>query len=322
MKLNFTSGMVLLLVAVFATPVAVLSYRALNSPPEPSTAPSTQILLLDSPLTRIAYSIPEVKSKPKPTPKPKPTRNPKRTPTPVPTATPTSVPPTPTPTIEPPVSGLVAWWHGEGNANDVVGTNHGTLQNGATFAIGKVGQSFLFDGVDDHVLIPFNGSLQSPIFSISVWVKPLSVIDDFVDGGTQGQEAIFVQNGASPHQVVWPGQSGLKAMFALRPDGPKAHTVVSNAELLLDEFTHVVGTWDGTNGKVYINGQLDVESIFTEELRVLTCPYFIGGIGPVSTTPTCEGWGGGQFFNALIDEVKLYDRALTADEVQAIFNDS
>ena len=111
-------------------------------------------------------------------------------------------------------------------------------------------------------------------------------------------------------------------MFALRPDGPKAHTIVSNTELLLDEFTHVTGTWDGTTGKVYIDGQLDIESIFTEELRVLTCPYFIGGIGPVSTTPTCEGWGGGQFFNAVIDEVKLYDRALTADEVQVIFNDS
>ncbi len=74
MKLNFTSGMVLVLISIFATPVAVLSYRALNSPPEPSTAPTTQIRLLDIPLTRITYSIPEVKSKPKPSPKPKPRR--------------------------------------------------------------------------------------------------------------------------------------------------------------------------------------------------------------------------------------------------------
>ncbi len=43
-----------------------------------------------------------------------------------------------------------------------------------------------------------------------------------------------------------------------------------------------------------------------------SCPFEIGGLG-------C--WNG-QFFNAVIDEVKLYDRALTADEVQAIFNDS
>ena len=81
MKLNFTSGLVLLFVGTFATPVAVLSYRALNSPAEPTA----QIRLLDNPPTKID-SILEVKSKPKPTPKPKPTRNLKRTPTPAPTA--------------------------------------------------------------------------------------------------------------------------------------------------------------------------------------------------------------------------------------------
>ena len=62
MKLNLTSGLVLLLVGIFITPVAILSFRALNSPTEPSTAPTTQIRLLDSPLARVTYS----KSKPKP----------------------------------------------------------------------------------------------------------------------------------------------------------------------------------------------------------------------------------------------------------------
>ncbi len=64
MKLNFTSAMVLVLIFIFATPVAVLTYRALNSPTEPSTAHTTQIRMLDSPLARITYSIPEIKSTP------------------------------------------------------------------------------------------------------------------------------------------------------------------------------------------------------------------------------------------------------------------
>jgi len=55
MKLNFTSAMVLVLIFIFATPVAVLSYRALNSPPEPSTVPTTQIRMLDGPLARIPH---------------------------------------------------------------------------------------------------------------------------------------------------------------------------------------------------------------------------------------------------------------------------
>ncbi len=55
MKLNFTSGLVLVLIFIFVAPVAALSYRALNSPTEPSTAPTTQIRMLDSPLARIPY---------------------------------------------------------------------------------------------------------------------------------------------------------------------------------------------------------------------------------------------------------------------------
>ena len=49
MKLNFTSGLVLLLISIFVTPVAMLSYRALTS----STEPTAQIRMLDSPPTRI-----------------------------------------------------------------------------------------------------------------------------------------------------------------------------------------------------------------------------------------------------------------------------
>ena len=51
----------------------------------------------------------------------------------------------------PPPTGLVSWWPGDGNPNDIQDSNDGTLQNGVTFAAGKVGQAFSFDGVDDFV---------------------------------------------------------------------------------------------------------------------------------------------------------------------------
>ncbi len=57
-------------------------------------------------------------------------------------------------TCTPPPSGMVSWWRGQDDANDSVGTNHGTMMNGATFAPGKVGQAFSFDGVDDYVELP------------------------------------------------------------------------------------------------------------------------------------------------------------------------
>ena len=49
-------------------------------------------------------------------------------------------------------SGMVAWYPGDGNANDIQGSNNGTLQNGTTFGQGMVGQAFTFDGANDRVI--------------------------------------------------------------------------------------------------------------------------------------------------------------------------
>jgi len=70
-------------------------------------------------------------------------------------------------------AGLVSWWPGDGNANDITAPNHGTLQNGATFAPGLVGQAFSLDGSDDYVAVPNSPSLNigSGDFSLDVWVE-------------------------------------------------------------------------------------------------------------------------------------------------------
>lgn len=68
--------------------------------------------------------------------------------------------------------GIVGWWRGEGNANDAIGGNHGTLMNGASFAPGLVGTAFQFDGINDVVSIPDAPSLQLNLLSprtIEAW---------------------------------------------------------------------------------------------------------------------------------------------------------
>jgi hypothetical protein len=74
-------------------------------------------------------------------------------------------------------SGMLSWWPGEGNAGDVIGTNDGLPQGGATFAPGRTGQAFSFDGADDHVDIPDSPGIhftaQQPM-SIAFWVKRTS----------------------------------------------------------------------------------------------------------------------------------------------------
>src|SRR5262249_55096284 len=69
-------------------------------------------------------------------------------------------------------SGITSWWQGEGNANDIVGSNNGTLQ-GATFTAGEVGQAFQFDGTSD-IQIPDSDSLQissSSPSTLDAWIN-------------------------------------------------------------------------------------------------------------------------------------------------------
>src|SRR5262245_47805138 len=71
--------------------------------------------------------------------------------------------------VQPP-EGLISWWPGDGDARDIEDENHGTLQNGATFAPGMVAQAFSFDGIDDHVNVSDAPSLNPSSISIEAWV--------------------------------------------------------------------------------------------------------------------------------------------------------
>ena len=94
---------------------------------------------------------------------------------------------------------MVSWWPGDGNANDIQGANNGTLENGATFASGEVGQAFSLDGVDDEIAITHTAALNfghNDSFSIDAWLKaPNSVL------GTQ-RAAVSLTYVCSPESIL------------------------------------------------------------------------------------------------------------------------
>lgn len=77
-----------------------------------------------------------------------------------------------------PPAGLVSWWTADGNANDIVGGNHGTVESGANFAAGHVAQAFLFSGVNggggiNLGNVPAFEFTQASSFTIETWINSI-----------------------------------------------------------------------------------------------------------------------------------------------------
>ncbi len=189
----------------------------------------------------------------------------------------------------PPPAGLVAWWPGDGAVFDVVGTNHGTLQNGATYAAGMVGQAFIFDGIDDFFEVA-----HSPILS-------------FVPGSTGTIEFWFYRTKAASvehflgKRTDCSGSEGFNYQCAYDGSFPPPPP--------LNQWIHFAQVY-ATNGIfVYTNGVL--------------WSSFAGTFSPVNTASlrigTSDSCPSSQTFGGLIDEVCIFNRALTTNEIAAIF---
>ena len=218
----------------------------------------------------------------------------------------------------PPPANMVSWWAAEGNAMDALESNDAVLGGGATFALGKVGQAFSLDGTTGFVEAPDSASLDIPgQLTIDAWIKPNNVatIQDIVSkynscqGAEQKSYDFALRDGGAIQFCVYDGQGGY-------------HCVETTTAITPGIFTHVAGTFDPATQamKVYFNGvdtgapilpgSVDVNVIFDS-----TTPVDIG-------RTNCGGPGKGptDYFGGLIDEVEIFNRALSAAEVQAIAN--
>ena len=179
--------------------------------------------------------------------------------------------------------------------------NHGTLHGPTWWVDGKIGKALNFDGVDDYVECG-NNSLGGSI-SVEVWVKPQDISIGW---------AAFVnkQVVGSTKKVFWIGQHETDGYvrFGVYLDGINETSLDTDSAVITNgEWYHIVGTYDGHYQKIYVNGSLKKTS---NDLNSLipsgNDPYWIGK----STTTTA-------FFKGIIDEVRIYNRALEANEVMA-----
>jgi concanavalin A-like lectin/glucanase superfamily protein len=211
------------------------------------------------------------------------------------------------PCVQPP-AGLVSWWSGDGNAQDIVGSNNGMLQNGATFADGKVGQAFSFNGVNAFVSgdTTTGFPLGSSSRTITAWIKAAS-------SGPR-DSLIFhygVGNGAFPPTNFHLLMSGEGR--AAVGNGFGYGLAVGTTFLGDGQFHFLAGIYEGpaTNiARIYVDGMEEGSAV------IVTPGTLAGGFKIGQELPAANQLP----FHGLIDEVDLYNRALSAAEIQAIFH--
>lgn len=204
-----------------------------------------------------------------------------------------------------PPAGLVSWWAGDGDANDILGNNHGTIRNGASFATGMVDQGFSFNGQDGFVHIPNSASLAiAGAYSVEFWFSPNATINQidwrapvFISKGHL--DSINLANNDGRVEVRGPEMSSPY----LRPSS------VTNT-WLSESWYHIAVTFDTANYKIYVNGILEGGVPSTYSIMRNTNDVVLGSI-PVFPPAIVA-------FNGLVDEMSLYERALEASEILAI----
>lgn len=209
-----------------------------------------------------------------------------------------------------PQSGLVSYWsfdEGSGNiAQDYSGYgNNGTIYSSttpsATWVDGKVGKALSFDGVDDYISIgaPASLSITGPI-TIEAWIYPK------VSAVNQG----FVHASA---QYIFFVQSNNEVRLA----DTYGHYLDTDPNVLtLNTWNHIVGVFYGSKGdaitlnnaKIFVNGVSKGKQVSGS-----WSPTNLSNVVIASRT------NGTYYFNGLIDEVRIYNRALSDEEIKAIY---
>ena len=221
----------------------------------------------------------------------------------------------PAPPCTPPPSGMVAWWPGEGNANDIVGNNNGTAVGGVTYTNGEVGQAFQFGGTNSYIQIPASDSLdvaQKGGLTIEAWVKP----DYLPPFGNQALPPIVGWYSPSRAGVELYFQAGSSLVADLRSiGGANASFWTAYNTISTNVFQHIALTWDKNSGNasIYINGVQMTNFNFGDISPQTSFPVSIGK----RTSP--NAYRGGDTYNGKVDELSIYSRALSASEIQAIY---
>lgn len=205
-----------------------------------------------------------------------------------------------------PTDGLAAWYPFNGNANDASGNGNHGIVNGAILVqdrFGNINSAYSFDGIDDKINCGNGSSLQiGGDITVGVWIKTLnpSQLEKTAIGKYQWTSVGWEITTTSINKIQFDGRDP-----QWRTSGP------SNIIIANDVWHFVVGQRIGSVWKIFVDG------ILSNQNNVGTTGSLICG---VNLNIGCD-WNQ-YFYNGLVDDVRIYNRALSDCEIQALYQEA
>ena len=199
-------------------------------------------------------------------------------------------------------------------ADSTVNANDGTM-TGTTSVSGPFTNAFEFDGTGDYVSVAHDADLNiTGDITVSAWIYPHtfgSGYDEnrimFKGAGTHGDNLFTLDMDDSNITFNLHENSG-PANTAAGCDATDEECARGATTLSANTWYHVVGTYDGATARIYVNGTLDGSNDFVSTGTGNTDPLMIGGRDNNT-----------DMFDGAIDDVRLYDRALSDSEISAMY---
>jgi hypothetical protein len=195
---------------------------------------------------------------------------------------------------------IAAYGFDEGNGGtlyDVSGHGHDGTISGAIWAGGgRHGGALQFDGVNDSVRIPDHNELDlTSAMTLEAWVRPSAL-------GSIWRTVIFKEQAAHMTYALYAGAGDSRPTGQAYVGGQK--DARAGSTLATNTWTHLAATYDGASLKLYVNGAVVRTLAVTGNMTVSTGPLKLGGNAIWS-----------EWFAGLMDDVRIYNRALSAAEI-------
>lgn len=181
--------------------------------------------------------------------------------------------------------------------NDASGNGNSGTISGATRAAGKFGNALSFNGTSDWVTIPHAAVLNlTTALTLEAWVKPSALAD--------WRAVLLKESSSGLSYALYASDTASHPSGYIRRSGDVGAS--GSSAPALNTWTHLATTYDGATLRLFVNGVQAASRAVTGSIVTSASPLRIGGDSV---------WG--EYFSGLIDEVRVYNRALTAVEIQS-----